>query len=149
MKINPYEHKVQYYETDKMQIVHHSNYIRWFEEARVDFLDQVGMPYEAVEAAGLISPVVSVECRYHGMTRFGDRVLIYPGIEKFNGARLVISYEVREKETGEVRCSGRSTHCYLNEEGHPVNLKRVNPRLYQIYMEAMDLEFAEPLPPVI
>ena len=41
----PYDHKVQYYETDGMGIVHHSNYIRWFEEARVDLLEQLGFGY--------------------------------------------------------------------------------------------------------
>ena len=40
-----YDHKVQYYETDGMGIVHHSNYIRWFEEARVDLLEQLGFGY--------------------------------------------------------------------------------------------------------
>ena len=43
--MNPCEHKVQYYETDGMGIVHHSNYIRWFEEARVDLLEQLGFGY--------------------------------------------------------------------------------------------------------
>ena len=42
----PYDHKVQYYETDGMGIVHHSNYIRWFEEARVDLLEQLGFGYD-------------------------------------------------------------------------------------------------------
>ena len=58
--MRPYEHKAQYYETDRMGIIHHSNYIRWFEEARVDFLEQIGMPFETVEARGLSSPVLSV-----------------------------------------------------------------------------------------
>ena len=40
-----YQHKVQYYETDKMGITHHSNYIRWMEEARIDFLEQLGWNY--------------------------------------------------------------------------------------------------------
>ena len=44
-----YEHKVQYYETDKMGIVHHSNYIRWMEEARIDFLSQIGWDYKKLE----------------------------------------------------------------------------------------------------
>ncbi|MDY3909274.1 MAG: acyl-CoA thioesterase [Eubacterium sp.] len=143
MDIMPYEHKVQYYETDKMGIVHHSNYIRWFEEARVDFLDQVGLGYEKMEQDGVISPVVSVECHYHGMTRFGESVLLYVRVEKFNGIRLVAAYEVREKETGELRCTGKSTHCYLNEAGHPVNLKKTCPDYYDIYKEAEKLMFPD------
>lgn len=42
----PYQHKVQYYETDQMGIVHHSNYIRWFEEARTDYMEKMGMGYD-------------------------------------------------------------------------------------------------------
>ena len=52
-----YSHRVQYYETDRMGIVHHSNYVRWMEEARVDFLARIGFPYDAMEARGVISPV--------------------------------------------------------------------------------------------
>ena len=59
-----YEHKVQYYETDQMGIVHHSNYIRWFEEARVDVLDQIGIGYKKMEEAGVISPVLEVHAAY-------------------------------------------------------------------------------------
>ena len=38
-----YTHRVQYYETDQMGIVHHSNYIRWFEEARIDWMRDCGI----------------------------------------------------------------------------------------------------------
>ena len=61
---NKYIHKVQNYETDQMGIVHHSNYIRWFEEARTAYLEEAGAGYKGMEEAGIISPVVSVACRY-------------------------------------------------------------------------------------
>ena len=44
--MEPYIHKVQYYETDQMAFVHHSNYIRWFEEARIHYMEQIGAPYD-------------------------------------------------------------------------------------------------------
>ena len=47
-----YKHTVQYYETDKMGITHHSNYIRWMEEARVDFLKSTGFGYDKLEEMG-------------------------------------------------------------------------------------------------
>ena len=50
-ELKPYIHVAQYYETDQMKIIHHSNYIRWFEEARVDFLDQIGANYAKLEAS--------------------------------------------------------------------------------------------------
>ena len=70
--MTPCEHKVQYYETDGMGIVHHSNYIRWFEEARVGLLEQLGFGYDRIEAEGFSSPVLEVTCQYKTMARFGD-----------------------------------------------------------------------------
>lgn len=64
----PYDHKVQYYETDGMGIVHHSNYIRWFEEARVDLLEQLGFGYDRIEEAGYSGPVLEVSCQYKTMS---------------------------------------------------------------------------------
>ena len=69
-----YRHLVHYYETDQMGIVHHSNYIRWMEEARSDYLEKVGYSYVRLEAAGIVSPVVSVSCDYKVSCRFGDTV---------------------------------------------------------------------------
>ena len=57
--MTPYVHQVQYYETDRMGITHHSNYIRWMEEARVDFLRQIGWGYDRLEAMGIVSPVTA------------------------------------------------------------------------------------------
>ena len=92
-----YEHKVQYYETDKMGVVHHSNYIRWFEECRVDIMEKNGLGYDKMEREEIICPVVSVSCNYTSMTEFGETVVIVPRIEKFNGIRLAISYVVKNK----------------------------------------------------
>ena len=69
-----YTHKAQYYETDQMGIIHHSNYIRWFEEARVGFLDSIGCPYSYMEEQGIVSPVLEVSCQYHSMVHFSDLV---------------------------------------------------------------------------
>ena len=60
MEITAYRHRVQYYETDQMKVVHHSNYIRWFEEARTDFLEKSGFSYAWMEEQGIIIPVLSV-----------------------------------------------------------------------------------------
>ena len=69
MTIQPYRHQAQYYETDQMGIVHHSNYIRWMEEARIDFMKQAGLSYRKMEALEIIIPVLEVQCVYHSMVR--------------------------------------------------------------------------------
>ena len=78
----PYRHVAQYYETDRMGIIHHSNYIRWMEEARIDFLRQQGIRYSDLEASGLISPIYEVRCQYKRPVRFEDVVAIEVGLKK-------------------------------------------------------------------
>ena len=72
MSIKPYLHEVKYYETDKMGVTHHSNYIRFMEEARIDWMDQLGYGFDRMEAEGIVSPVVGVSCNYKKTTTFED-----------------------------------------------------------------------------
>ena len=86
-----YLRKVQYHETDKMGITHHSNYIKWMEEARIDWLDQIGYSYARLEEDGIISPVIGVECQYKHPTTFNNEVRVKVGVAEFRGVRLTIS----------------------------------------------------------
>lgn len=124
-----YIHKVNYYETDKMGVTHHSNYIRWMEEARVDFLEQIGFGYAKLEADGIISPVIGVECDYKMPTTFDDQVEIKPEVEEFKGAKLIIKYTMKNVKTGEIVLVGRTKHCFVNNENKPIILKRRFPEL--------------------
>lgn len=126
MKTAVYHRQVYYYETDRMDCVHHSNYIRWFEEARIHFMRVWDFSYEELEAGGIVSPVLRAEAEYKTMTRFGDTVLIEAGVESYTGTRITFCYTVRDKATGEVRCQGKTSHCFL-KEGRPVSLKKANP----------------------
>ena len=67
-----YKHKINYYETDKMGVTHHSNYVRFMEESRIDFLEKIGWGYDKMEQEGIISPVVSLECNYRNITTYPD-----------------------------------------------------------------------------
>ena len=49
IKLRPYEHHAKYYETDQMGIIHHSNYVKWMEEARMDLMDQMGAALYGLE----------------------------------------------------------------------------------------------------
>ncbi len=126
-----WKHRVQYYETDQMAIVHHSNYIRWFEESRVEFLDKIGYSYAHLEELGIISPVLSIECDYKKVTKFGEEVIIIPTVTAFNGVKLSISYTITSADTGEIHATGKSCHCFLNSEGFPIRLKKEFPDFYQ------------------
>ena len=119
-----YIHKVHYYETDKMGITHHSNYIRWIEEARVDFLDHIGYGYAKLEQNGIISPVIGVECQYKHPTTFDDEVEIAVSVEEFKGVRLVIAYRMTNVATGELVLIGKTMHCFTDVKGKPIILKK-------------------------
>lgn len=124
-----YEHIVQYYETDKMGITHHSNYIRWMEEARVDFLAQIGWDFAKLESLGIVSPVVSVECQYKRTTTFPEVIHISVAIEEFKGVKLKLKYNM-ENDDGEIVCEGRSEHCFLDVSGKPIRLNKEFPEFY-------------------
>lgn len=125
--MDPYIHKVNYYETDKMGISHHSNYVRWMEEARVYFLEQSGYGLGRLEAEGITSPVVSVECQYKRSTTFGDEIAIDVAVEAYTGVKLTLGYVMRDRATGEIVLTARSSHCFVDGAGRPLAMRRRAP----------------------
>lgn len=133
--ITTYTHQVHYYETDQMKIVHHSNYIRWFEEARVDFLDQIGLSYFKMEEMGILSPVLGIECKYASMVRFGDTVNIKCKLETFTGLKFSVAYQIEDAKDGTIRATGKSHHCFMNNDGKPIHLKRDYKEVYELFKD--------------
>lgn len=124
-----YVHKVQYYETDRMGISHHSNYVRWMEEARVHFLDSHDCGYSQIEELGFSSPVLGIECKYRKTTTFGDEVEIEIRMSEYNSVKMEYEYIMKNKATGEIVCTAKSSHCFINSEGRPISLKKVVPEI--------------------
>lgn len=123
-----YNRKINYYETDKMAIVHHSNYIRFFEEARLDMMDKFDLNYRKMEDMGIIIPVMSVDCKYIVPLCFDDEVKIHTKIIKFDGIKMEIAYEIYRDD---VLCTtGHSGHCFLDKDMKPFRMKRLYPDLY-------------------
>ena len=138
VKVVPYEHHVKYYETDQMGIVHHSNYIKWMEEARMDLMDQMGFSYEKMEEMEIISPVIAIRCEYKSMVHFNETVEINARIAEYNGIKLKMTYEMTDKETGELRAEAESEHCFLNMSGKPLSLKRSYPEIDTRFFTLVD-----------
>ncbi len=134
-----YQHKVQYYETDKMGITHHSNYIRWMEEARTVFLAEYGWSYDKIEAAGIFSPVIAVDCRYKLSTTFADLIDITVSVIEFKGVKLKLKYEMKNAD-GKLVCEAYSEHCFLNKDGKLIRLQKEHPDLYQILMDLLNTQ---------
>lgn len=132
-----FTHKVQYYETDRMGITHHSNYVRWMEEARVYFLDAVGLPYDKLEADGIISPVTAVDCHYKATSTFADVIAIDIRVSILKGAKLGFDY-VMTNQDGQLVCQAHSEHSFLDQNGRFVALKKVYPDFYAKVQEMIN-----------
>ena len=127
-----YIRRINYYETDKMGITHHSNYVRFMEEARIDYLEQLGCGYVRWESDGIASSVIGIECTYRRPTSFGDEIRVCVAITEYKRLKLTVSYTMYDTKTGETVFIGKSHHCFLNAEGKPIALARQFPEYDEI-----------------
>ena len=134
--IKPYQHLAKYYETDQMGIIHHSNYIRWFEEARIDYMNQIGLTYKKMEDEGIISPVLEVNCQYLNMMYFDDLATIKVSVTDYTGVRFAFKYEIYN-QNNKLCTTGTSRHCFMTRDGRPVSLKRAKPEFDQLFKNVL------------
>lgn len=123
-----YRHKIQYYETDKQGVTHHSNYIRIMEETRVDVMEQMGFGYERMEEAGVFSPVMAVTCDYKRPTTFADVIEVELTVADLGKLKTKFAYKM--SCNGKLVCMGTSLHCFLDRNGRPVLLEDSFPEFY-------------------
>lgn len=138
MDIRPYVHKVMYYETDKMGVTHHSNYIRFMEEARIDYLEKIGYPYSRMIEEGVISPVVSVGCDFKKPTTFADEIVVDVKLVSYTGVKFVFGYVMTNRNTGDVVVTGQTEHCFTSVEGLPVIIKKRFPEMHEHFIKLIE-----------
>lgn len=124
-----------YYETDQMNIINHTHFIKWMEESRIDYLRQIGAPLEELEAQGIVSPVLEVNCQYKNMVRFGDRLKIKIKTTAYNGVKLFLSYSIENERTGVTHAECKSSHCFLDKKNNIISLKKMKPDIHNKFME--------------
>ena len=115
-------HRVGFFETDGMGIVHHSNYLRYCENARVAWLETHDRGYPDWIAAGLHFAVTKVELDYRKPARFDDRLEITTWLEWVHGASLAMAYAITCR--GEQLVAGRTEHAAVNGEGRVRRIPR-------------------------
>ena len=128
-----HHHRVQYYETDRMGVTHHSNYVRFMEEARGAWMEDFGWSYKKCEDLGMIGPVLEVECRYKKTTTYDDDIAIEVRLLSYNGLRMTVGYQMTV--AGTLVAMGQTEHCFLNDHGLPVRLKREFPEFDALLRE--------------
>ena len=123
-----YYRKAQYHETDQMGIIHHSNYVKWMEEARIGYMNQMGFSYKRVEEMGFISPVVEISVAYKKQVSFDDEIQISVSIKKYNGISLEFNYQFFNITKNEICTTSYSRHCFL-KNGKLISVKKEVPEL--------------------
>ena len=123
-----YYRKAQYHETDQMGIIHHSNYVKWMEEARIGYMNQMGFSYKRVEEMGIISPVVEISVAYKKQVSFDDEIQISVSIKKYNGISLEFNYQFFNITKNEICTTAYSRHCFL-KNGKLISVKKEVPEL--------------------
>ena len=141
---------VRYGETDMMGVVYHANYLLYFEDARIDFLDAVGFSYnERIEQQGYMSPIHDVEIHYRAPLRYGERGFVRTSVVKNLPTKTVYRQQVfREGDdpsTTEPLVDGLLTLCVVERDTFkPVSIKRTFPALYELYGELVEEDSGTP-----
>ena len=113
--------EVRYAETDQMGVVHHSNYLVWFELARTRSCLATGLHYAEIEQRGYHLVVTRTESRYLRGARYGDTVRVSCWLEKLSSRAMRFAYRV--ERGGETLASGATEHVWVDvRRGRPCRI---------------------------
>ena len=115
---------IRYYETDQMGFVHHSNFLKYFEKARIDWLDSIGLSYSKMEKSGLILPVVKANVKFIYPAFFGDTLEILLNINLPPTVKLDFDYVVFNQDEKKI-ATGSTTIAFLDSDSRkPIRCPR-------------------------
>jgi acyl-CoA thioester hydrolase len=130
MLTNETKLRVRYAETDQMGIVHHSNYYVWFELARDEFIESIGLTYSYIEESGILMPLVETNCKYIIPAKYSQRLIIKTFIEELSPVKIVVGYEVYKEGDNKLMAKGTTKQAFVDKNLRVLNLKKKNPDLY-------------------
>ena len=134
-----YTRLVYYYETDKMGVVHHSNYIRWMEEARTFFFNASNLAYVETERLGVMSPMTDISLKYMRPARYGDTFTVRLRMTEYTGVRFRMAYTVVNQK-GDILAEGESGQAFVGANHKPVSLARAIPERHELMKALVELE---------
>ena len=129
-------HKVNFYDTDAMAVVHHANYIRWFEIGRVEFLRAAGITLTEMMDDGYVFPITEVSAKYMNSARFDDELLIETTPEALTKAKMAFTYRVLRKSDNLLLVTGSTQNVFTSmETGH---ITRLPAKYYERLQKALE-----------
>ena len=113
MNYNETEIRVRYGETDQMGVVYHANYAVYFEVGRTEWLREFGLSYSAMEAEGIMLPVISLHINYKNSARYDDVLKVKTRLKKMPTASIEFDYELTN-EKGELLANGNTILAFID-----------------------------------
>jgi len=122
--------KVKYFEIDKMGIVHHANYPKWFEIGRRDYLYSAGIPYTKINHLGFYLPLSELECKYKSPAKYGDEIMVITDVTFISYVKVKFEYKVLNKISGKHLASGNTVHAWTDRDIKPLNIEKAASQIY-------------------
>jgi len=117
-------------EIDRMGIVHHSNYPKWFEIGRIDYLHKAGTPNLSINLQGFYLPLSEMECNFKSPAKYGDEIIVLTGITFMSCVKVKFEYKVLNKISGKPLAVGNTVHAWTDTEIQPLNIEKAAPQIY-------------------
>ena len=107
--------RVEYHHTDQMGIVHHSNYVKFFEVARTEWLRAMGLTYAEMERRGVMMPIVEVNVKYRQPAYYDELISVTASVDELPMARMVFKYEIHGEDGRDI-ASGSTTLGFIDKQ---------------------------------
>lgn len=120
----------RYAETDQMGIVHHSVYAIWYEQARTELFNKIGLRYEEIEKEGIMTPLVELNCKYKIPAYYNQEVDIRTKIVKMTPVKFIVEYNIYNKEEKLIN-TGSTTLAWADAKTFKIiNIQKEKPEVY-------------------
>ena len=129
--------RVAFADTDAMGVVYHASYLRWFENGRSELLREMGFPYTELEKKPIWMPLVHASMDYKKSARYDDLIEVVTQFAEVGQASLIMSYEIFNKETGDLLVTGCTRHGMTDDKLKPISVKKAYPEFYAAMREAL------------
>ena len=121
----------RYAETDQMGVVHHSVYAIWYEQARTEYFNSIGIRYDEIEKSGIITPLIELNCRYKKPAYYNQEVEIKTKLIELTSVSFTLRYDIYNKD-GELINIGITKLAWVDANNFKIiNLKKSNFEIYK------------------
>ena len=126
-------HRTLYADTDRSEVVYHSNYLRYFELGRASLMRDAAYPYREIEESGFVYPIIDLGITFYAPLYYDDLIWIHTRPIELERVRLKFDYLITHAETNRLICRGFTRHCALNTKGMPVAVDEKTVHLWKTF----------------